>query len=115
MTTGSEPTPTTTESEESSSELSRIWRAIGVLQGTVATLVEGQRQLMEGQRQLMEGQERLKEELRAENRASQQELRLEFKADLREVHRRMDRMFFAFVAIGGALLVSVYASRFIGG
>ena len=115
MTTSSDPTPTTTESEDSSSELSRIWRAIGVLQGTVATLVEGQRQLMEGQRQLMEGQERLKEELRAENRASQQELRAEFKADLREVHRRMDRMFFAFLGIGGALLVSVYASRFIGG
>ena len=104
MTTSSEPTPTTTESEDSSSELSRIWRAIGVLQGTVATLVDGQRQLMDGQRQLMESQER-----------SIKELRDEFKADLREVHRRMDRMFFAFIAIGGALLVSAYASRFIGG
>ena len=104
MTTSSEPTPTTTESEDSSSELSRIWRAIGVLQGTVATLVEGQRQLIEGQRQLMESQERSKKELRDE-----------FKTDLREVHRRIGRMFYAFLGIGGALLVSIYASRFIGG
>ena len=115
MTTSSNPTQPTTESEDSSSELSRIWRAIGVLQGTVATLVEGQRQLMEGQRQLMEGQERLKQDLRAEFQAGQQELRSEFKSDLREMNRRMDRMFFAFIAIGGALIVSVYASRFIGG
>ena len=104
MTTSSDPTPTPAESEDSSSELSRIWRAIGVLQGTVATLVDGQRQLMDGQRQLMESQER-----------SIKELRDEFKADLREVNRRMDRMLFAFLGIGGALLVSVYASRFIGG
>ena len=137
MTTSSNPTPATPESEDSSSELSRIWRAIGVLQGTVATLVEGQRQLMEGQRQLMENQERMKQELRAEFKAEQQELRAEFKAeqqelrsefkagqqeqrsefksDLREVHRRLDRMFYTFVGIGGALIVSVYASRFIGG
>ena len=115
MTTSSNPTPAATEPEDSSSELSRIWRAIGVLQGTVATLVEGQRQLMEGQRQLMEGQERLKQDLRAEFLTGQQDLRAEFKADLREVHRRIDRMFYAFLGIGGALLVSVYASRFIGG
>ncbi len=111
MTTSSNPTPTTPESEDSSSELSRMWRAIGVLQGTVATLVEGQRQLMEGQRQLMEGQRQLMEK----QERSIQELRNEFKADQRESNRRMDRMFYAILGIGGALLVSVYATQFIGG
>ena len=111
MTTSSNPTPTTTESEDSSSELSRIWRAIGRLEGTVNALLEGQRELKEGQQELKEGQQEIKE---SQERVKQ-ELRDEFKADLREVHRRMDRMFFAFIAIGGALLVSVYASRFIGG
>ena len=56
--------------------------------------------LLEGQRELRKGQ---------------QEQRAELKADLREVHRRVDRMFYAILGIGGALLVSVYASRFIGG
>ena len=39
----------------------------------------------------------------------------DLKQGQRELHRRMDRMFYAILGIGGALLVSVYASRFIGG
>ena len=61
MTTSSNPTPTTTESEDSSSELSRIWRAIGRLEGTVNALLEGQRELKEGQQELKEGQQEIKE------------------------------------------------------
>lgn len=119
MTTSANPAPTPMEPDASPSELSEIWRAIGRLEGTAAALLEGQRQLREGQEQLKQelkaefqaGQQ----ELRSEFKAEQQELRSEFRADLREVNRRMDRMFYAFLGIGGALLVSVYVSRFIGG
>jgi hypothetical protein len=38
----------------------------------------------------------------------------EIKAELREVNRRMDRLFYAILAVGGALFVAVFASRFIG-
>ncbi len=39
----------------------------------------------------------------------------EIKAELREVNRRIDRLFYAILAVGGALFVAVFASRFIGG
>ena len=93
MTTSANPAPTPTDPDASPSELSEIWRAIGRLEGAANALLEGQRELRKGQ----------------------QEQRAELKADLREVHRRVDRMFYAILGIGGALLVSVYASRFIGG
>ena len=93
MTTSANPVPTPTEPDASPSELSELWRAIGRLEGTANALLDGQREVKEGQ----------------------QELRAEFKADLREVHRRIDRILYAIIGIGGALLVSVYASRFIGG
>ncbi len=126
MTTSTNPASMPTEPEASPSELSEIWRAIGRLEGTANALLEGQRQLREGQEQLKvtfqaEQQELRAEfkaeqqELRAEFKAEQQELRAEFKADLREVNRRVDRLFYAIMGIGGALMVSIYASRFIGG
>ena len=125
MTTSADPAPTPAEPGASTSELTEIWRAIGRLEGTAAALLEGQRELKEGQQELRsefrtEQQELRTEfkteqqELRTEFKAEQQGLRSEFKADLREVNRRLDRMFYAFLGIGGALLVSVYASRFIG-
>lgn len=126
MTTSTNPAPVPAEPGASPSELSEIWRAIGRLEGTAAALLEGQRELKEGQQELRAefkaGQQELRaefktgqQEQRAEFKAEQQEQRAEFKADLREVHRRLDRMFYAFIGIGGALIVSVYASRFIGG
>ena len=111
MTTSANPTPAPTDPGASPSQLSEIWRVIGRLEGTAATLLQGQRELKEGQERLKEGQERLGES----QQEIKQELRDEFKADIRETNRRIDRMFYAFLGIGGALVVSVYASRFIGG
>ena len=85
MTTSANPTPTPTESNVSPSELSEIWRAIGRLEGTTNAILEGQ-----------------------------QEQRAEFKADLREMNRRIDRLFYTIIAIGGAMVVAVFASRFVG-
>ena len=104
MTTSSNPVPTPTDPDTSPSELSEIWRAIGRLEGTAAALLQGQRELKEGQERLREGQQEIK-----------QELRDEFKADLREMNRRIDRMFYAILGIGGALIVAAFASRFVGG
>ena len=88
MTTSSEPTPTTAESGASPSQLSEIWRAIGRLEGTADALLEGQRDLREGQRDLREGQ--------------------------RDLNRRMDRLFYTILGVGGAVIVAVLASNFIG-
>ena len=108
MTTGANPAPAPTDPGASPSELSEIWRAIGRLEGTAAALLEGQRELKEGQQEL-------KQELRAEFQTGQQELRAEFQAGQRETNRRIDRLFYLMLGIGGALLVSVYATQFIGG
>ena len=96
MTTSANPAPAPTDPDSSPSQLSEIWRAIGGLEGTGNALLEGQRELKEGQEQM------------------KQELRAEFRADIREVNRRIDRLFYLILGIGGALVVSVYASRFIG-
>ena len=114
MTTSADPAPTPAEPGASTSELTELWRAIGRLEGTAAALLEGQRELKEGQQELRSEFRTEQQELRTEFKTEQQGLRSEFKADLREVNRRLDRMFYAFLGIGGALLVSVYASRFIG-
>ena len=124
MTTSANPTPPPVD-EPSLSEYAQLWRAIGRLEGTAAALLEGQRELKEGQQELKEGQQELraefqagqqelKQELRAEFQAGQQELRAEFRVGQREANRRIDRLFYLFLGIGGALLVSVYATQFIG-
>ncbi len=113
MTTSANPTPAQVD-EPSLSEYAQLWRAIGRLEGTAAALLEGQRELKEGQQELKEGQQELKQELRAEFQVGQQESRAEFQAGQRESNRRIDRLFYLILGIGGALLVSVYATQFIG-
>ena len=103
MTTGAEPALTPTGPDAVPSDLIEIWRAIGRLEGTANALLGGQRELKEGQ-----------EQLKAAIQTGQQEQRAESRADVRELNRRIDRMFYAMLGIGGALLVSVYASQFIG-
>ena len=77
--------PEPTPSDPSPSELSEIWRAIGRLEGTANALLEGQR--------------------RQENRVD---------TGFQEMNRRIDRLFYTILGIGGALVVAVFASRFIG-
>ena len=105
MTTSANPTPA--PADPAPSEYGELWRAIGRLEGTAAALLEGQRELKEGQQESTA--------VRAEIQASQQELRAEFQSGLQEVNRRVDRLFYAMLGIGGALLVATFASRFVGG
>jgi hypothetical protein len=69
-----------------------VWRAIGRLEGDTTALKEGQRELQAGQR----------------------ELQAALQAGLRSVNQRVDRLFYAMLAVGGALLTAIFASRFIG-
>jgi hypothetical protein len=70
-----------------------VWRAIGRLEGEITALKEGQ------------------SEIRAEIR----DVRDGMHDGLREVNRRVDRLFYAILAVGGALFVAIFASRLIGG
>ena len=115
MATGTNPAPTPTGPETSPSELSEIWRAIGRLEGTAAALLEGQRELKEGQQQLRADIETGFREERNFTDARFREERTYTDTRFQELNRRIDRMFYAILGIGGALLVSVYATRFIGG
>ena len=119
MTTSANPTPVPTDPDVPLSQPSEIWRAIGQLESSAAALLVGQGQLKEGleklRQELFEGLEKLGRELSEEHRRDRQELREEYKADLREVNRRVDRVFYAILGIGGALLVPVYVSIFLGG
>ncbi len=113
MTTSANPTPA--PADPAPSEYGELWRAIGRLEGSAAALLEGQRELKEGQQELRAEFQTGQEQLRAEIQAGQQELRVEFQSGLQEVNRRVDRLFYAMLGIGGALLVATFASRFIGG
>jgi hypothetical protein len=62
-----------------------LWRVIGRLEGNIASLQGGQR-----------------------------EFRADLQAGLQEVNRRVDRLFYAILALGGALFAAIFASRFIG-
>ena len=66
-----------------------MWRAIGRLEGATAALLEGQREIKDDQR--------------------------EIKASLQAVNQRVDRLFYTILAVGGAVIAAVIASRFIGG
>ena len=115
MTTGANPAPAPTDPGASPSELSEIWRALGQLEGTANALLEGQREIKEGQQQLRTDMDTGFREARTDTAAGFREERAYTDAGFREVNRRIDRMFYAILGIGGALLVSVYAVRFIGG
>ena len=78
--------PTPASPDAAPSDLSEIWRAIGRLEGTANAVLEGQRR---------------------------QDDRID--TGFREMKRRIDRLFYLMLGIGGALLVSVYATQFIGG
>ena len=84
-----------TEIERTPDADPNMWRAVGRLEGDVASLLEGQRELQEGQRGLQEGQRDL-------GRRSD------------ELNRRIDRLFYAILGMGGALLATLLATEFFG-
>ena len=62
-----------------------VWRAIGRLEGDISALKDGQ-----------------------------SEVKTDLRNGFREVNRRVDRLFYAMLGIGGALLVAIIASRIFG-
>ena len=63
-----------------------VWRAIGRMEGDVAALKDGQ-----------------------------QEANRRLEAGLSEANRSIDRVFYTILAVGGALLVAVFAARLLEG
>ena len=139
--TPSEPEVSTSQLFEIWRTIGRLEGAANTLLEGQRELKEGQEQLkavfLSGQQELraefLSGQQELRaeflrgqqearaeflrgqQEARAEYQAGQQEMRAEFKVDLREVNRRIDRMFYTILGVGGALVVAMFASRFVGG
>ncbi len=91
---------TTGESDNIVVDAAEIWRATGRLEGDTAALLEGQRELQVGL-----------QDVRSEIR----EVRSEMRSDFRDVYRRIDRLFFAVLGIGGALVVAVAVNSFVVG
>jgi hypothetical protein len=91
---------TTGESDNIVVDAAEIWRAIGRLEGDTAALLEGQRELQAGLQDVCS-------EIR--------EVRSEMRSDFRDVYRRIDRLFFAVLGIGGALVVAVVVNSFVTG
>ena len=69
--------------------------------------------LEEGQRGLDEGQRRLEVALLENQRRTDAAL-VDLQSGLRDVNRRVDRLFYAIIAIGGALLVETLVGQFLG-
>jgi hypothetical protein len=91
---------TTGESDNIVVDAAELWRAIGRLEGDTAALLEGQRELQAGLQDVCS-------EIR--------EVRSEMRSDFRDVYRRIDRLFFAVLGIGGALVVAVVVNSFVTG
>ena len=91
-------------------ESDNIWRTLGRLE-------EGQHRMEEGQRRLEaaleENQCRFETRLEENQRQTDAAL-LDLRVGLRDVNRRVDRLFFAIIAIGGTMIVATFASRFVG-
>ncbi len=102
-------------------ESDNIWRTLGRLEEGQHRMEEGQRRLEaaleENQRRfetrLEENQRRFETRLEENQRQTDAAL-LDLRVGLRDVNRRVDRLFFAIIAIGGTMIVATFASRFVG-
>ena len=98
---------TTGESDNIVVDAAEIWRAIGRLEGDTASLLEGQRELQAGLQDVRSEMRELRSEIR--------EVRSEMRSEFRDVYRRIDRLFFAVLGIGGALVPTVVVNSFVTG
>ena len=113
---------TTDADTDNQIDAAEVWRTIGRLEGDVAALLEGQRELRtdlkagleETNRRMDEGLRETRAGLEETNRRLDEGLR-EIRAGLEATNRRVDRVFYAILAVGGALLVAVFVNRIIGG
>ena len=128
---------TTGESDNIVLDAAEIWRAIGRLEGAVAALLEGQRELQSEVRELRSEIQSVRSEMqsglqdvrsemrsgfqdvRSEMQSGLQDVRSEIRSDMQsgfqDVHRRIDRLYFAVIGIGGALVAAVIVNTFVTG
>ena len=92
-----------------------MWRAIGRLEGATAALLEGQREIKASLHEQQQEFRASLHEQQQEFRAGLQEQQQELRAGLAAVNQRVDRLFYTILAVGGAVIAAVIASRFIGG
>ncbi len=110
---------TTGESENTVLDAAEIWRAIGRLEGAIAALLEGQRELQAG---LQDVRSEMRSEMRSglqdvrsEMQSGLQDVRSEMQSGFQDVHRRIDRLYFAVIGVGGALVAAVIVNTFVTG
>lgn len=113
---------TTGESDNTVLDAAEIWRAIGRLEGAVAALLEGQRELQAELRELrsemQSGSREMRsgfQDVRSETQSGLQDVRSEMRSGFQDVHRRIDRLYFAVIGIGGALVAAVIVNTFVTG
>ena len=101
---------------------SLLWRAVGNLEANVNRLLEGQQKLESSQQQLQQevrdSQQQLREEVREfqqEVRDSQQQLRQEVRVAQADTNRRVDRLLYAVLGVGGGVIALLAAALARGG
>ena len=105
---------------ELKADLHLLDQRVGRLESDTATLKDGQTELKNGQVELKADLHMLDQRVvRLESdtatlKDGQREIKTDLQAVSREVNRRIDRLTYAIIAIGGALLVTMLASNFIG-
>ena len=83
---------------------SLLWRAVGNLEANVNRLLEGQQKLESSQQQLQQ-----------EVRDSQQQLRQEVRVAQADTNRRVDRLLYAVLGVGGGVIALLAAALARGG
>ncbi len=83
---------------------SLLWRAVGNLEANVIRLLEGQQKLESSQQQLQQ-----------EVRDSQQQLRQEVRVAQADTNRRVDRLLYAVLGVGGGVIALLAAALARGG
>lgn len=81
--------------ESPTGDYGELRQTIGRLEGRVESLADGQR------------------ESREETQSGQRDLRNEVQVGFAEMNRRIDRLFYAILGIGGGIVAAMLAGRFI--
>ena len=113
MSADANPFSNSTYSDDSLSEQSKFWRAIGRLEGTVNALLELQQEQKEGQRLLQTEMQAGYQPQRSELQAGYQELNAEIKEGFHQLNRRLDQLFWTVLVGGGVLIAALWTSNFV--
>ena len=94
---------------------SLLWRAVGNLEANVIRLLEGQQKLESSQQQLQQEVRDSQQQLQQEVRDSQQQLRQEVRVAQADTNRRVDRLLYAVLGVGGGVIALLAAALARGG